>query len=529
MKLHRLVTLIATVGLLLGGLAPSMASTLNVTRFDDPPVGSCDPGDCSLREAVLAAEATAAADLVLLDVGTYTLDSLELLVTHPLTLQGQGSRSTTIRNAFPFPNPGGRILRVTYSNLRVVGITVREGNVESLVSGFGGCIYAFYSELEMEDVAVSDCKVAGIGGGVLLTGSTATFNKVRISGNRSGHGGGIALQGDSYLTVYDSVIADNYASEMGGGLMVSSSSLSTPPATIRFGSGVQVTKNLAEFGGGIAIYAGAELDIAPDPLLQDGTLLAIEGNEATSDGGGLWLASAIGSFPAANLTASGLGVRMNVAGKDGGGLHSLGLSVVRDSEFAFNHADNDGGGVALRGAVNGSLLERVSLAGNRALRYGGGYSSSNASSTLRNVSSYRNRALSGGGFDIANSVRIMHLTSFGDSGGLGGSARVAGPANLVGTVLANGCEFVGPGQISGTTGNVSASGQASCWLPALPVASFDLSYGSFGGAFAVVGIASSSSTLINQLAVQTLATHDVRNFLRVGLADTGAYEFGASP
>ena len=37
---------------------PSLAgTTFTVTRFDDPGPGPCQPGDCSLREAVMAANA----------------------------------------------------------------------------------------------------------------------------------------------------------------------------------------------------------------------------------------------------------------------------------------------------------------------------------------------------------------------------------------------------------------------------------------------------------------------------------------
>ena len=57
---------IGVVGLALLMLAPSVAkaATFTVTTTTDPVPGGCSPGDCSLREAVLAANLTAAPDKI---------------------------------------------------------------------------------------------------------------------------------------------------------------------------------------------------------------------------------------------------------------------------------------------------------------------------------------------------------------------------------------------------------------------------------------------------------------------------------
>lgn len=46
---------------------------LAVTRYDDPPPDGCLSDDCSLREAVIAANSTADLDVILLSAGTYEL------------------------------------------------------------------------------------------------------------------------------------------------------------------------------------------------------------------------------------------------------------------------------------------------------------------------------------------------------------------------------------------------------------------------------------------------------------------------
>ena len=56
----------------LGAGMPAFGATFTVTRTDDTSDGSCD-ADCSLREAVIAANAAPGADTVLLPAGSYDL------------------------------------------------------------------------------------------------------------------------------------------------------------------------------------------------------------------------------------------------------------------------------------------------------------------------------------------------------------------------------------------------------------------------------------------------------------------------
>ena len=64
---------LALLWLLGAGQTPIIrAADLGVTRFDDPPPGECTDMDCSLREAIRAANANSDADTILLGMGTYT-------------------------------------------------------------------------------------------------------------------------------------------------------------------------------------------------------------------------------------------------------------------------------------------------------------------------------------------------------------------------------------------------------------------------------------------------------------------------
>src|SRR3954466_14648924 len=86
--------------LILLGVSPAGAATFSVTRTDDPPAGSCDPTDCSLREAVAASQAAAGTDTIRLGAGTFTLPQDQLPdISQELTIEGAGRTATVITGA----------------------------------------------------------------------------------------------------------------------------------------------------------------------------------------------------------------------------------------------------------------------------------------------------------------------------------------------------------------------------------------------------------------------------------------------
>jgi CSLREA domain-containing protein len=51
----------------------ALADTFKPTRFDDPAPNKCKPHDCSLREAIRAADKDPSHSTILLGKGTYKL------------------------------------------------------------------------------------------------------------------------------------------------------------------------------------------------------------------------------------------------------------------------------------------------------------------------------------------------------------------------------------------------------------------------------------------------------------------------
>ena len=75
--------------------ATAMAATFTVTRTDDPAPNGCNVGDCSLREAVLAANSLSGIDNVQLAAATYSVNAT-IEITGELSVIGVDAAQTHI-------------------------------------------------------------------------------------------------------------------------------------------------------------------------------------------------------------------------------------------------------------------------------------------------------------------------------------------------------------------------------------------------------------------------------------------------
>lgn len=99
------------------------ATTFTVTGPDDPVPNGCLPDDCSLREALIAANGNANADVIEVPAGNYVLSRGKLTVTGSVQIHGAGG--TTVEGdglfgSFPVFDILGPIA-VTLSNLTIPG------------------------------------------------------------------------------------------------------------------------------------------------------------------------------------------------------------------------------------------------------------------------------------------------------------------------------------------------------------------------------------------------------------------------
>src|SRR5439155_13289990 len=159
----------------LAGVPNAAAATFAVTRTDDPSPGACD-ADCSLREAVLAANAGSGGDTIALAPGHYRLtlpgpgedaaETGDLDLTRSVTIAGAGARSTVvdaegIDRAFDV---------AAGPAVQIWGVSITGG----LVAGEGGGIRSA-GQLALARGEVTGNRALGLGGGVFAGGPSTTI------------------------------------------------------------------------------------------------------------------------------------------------------------------------------------------------------------------------------------------------------------------------------------------------------------------------------------------------------------------
>jgi CSLREA domain-containing protein len=240
-----LLAALVLLAVLLTSTPPARAAGLTVTTLDDELNAD---GDCSLREAIQAANTDTAVDAcppgsgvdsISVPTGTITLSSQLPAVSSTLTITGSGA-ANTILQANANPNTATyRILEVTSSgNLTLEGMTMRHGVCNGSCSGLGGAIYNL-GPLTVTNSTLSNNSAANYGGAIYNLRPLTVINST-FSGNSAGaNGGGISSSGT--LTVTNSTFSGNSAGANGGGI----SSLGTLTVTNSTFSG-----NSATYDGG---------------------------------------------------------------------------------------------------------------------------------------------------------------------------------------------------------------------------------------------------------------------------------------
>ena len=379
-KIAAAVAVVAAAAIV--SITSAHAASFTVTRFDDPAPGPCDPGDCSLREAVIAANAAAGADTIDLPAGTYTLtiaDSTEgpsatdatqgdLDVTGPLALQVPGGGAATIDAGARFsagassismsqPGTTARVLHVVSSSLSTSGITITGGSADQ-----GAGVQVETGTLTVTggglsgNVANGNCCGGGIGAirsDVTLTGATVSSNAVAQC-----CGGGIYNESSAVTMTGGSIASNDAFGSSGAGVHNWSDQSAGRNATLTL-SNVAVTGNDVRSccGGGIYNETGGPIQVT----ISGSTF---SGNAASDDCCG----GAIYSKPSATVTATDTSFSGNTtAGCCGGAIYNEGaFSLTRGSITNNSIVNCCGGGLAGLGASSSTSLTNVTVSGNGA-------------------------------------------------------------------------------------------------------------------------------------------------------------------
>jgi CSLREA domain-containing protein len=235
--------------LLCGTAAPAPANVYIVRNTADSNDGTCD-GHCSLREAIVAANAHPGYDYVTVPAGTYVLTipgayedacaTGDLDVTDSVFISGAGPATTvvdavgledagardrvihanapggqvvlsglTLTGAFPAGSGGGALNEA--GHLMLSNVVVRDNRAEI----YGGGVSSEGAALTVKDGSVIADNLAFNGGG--LIGSDVTVTASTVSGNQAHTGAGIYVSSGGTLTVSGSTLAYNRISELDGG------------------------------------------------------------------------------------------------------------------------------------------------------------------------------------------------------------------------------------------------------------------------------------------------------------------------
>lgn len=372
---------------------PAQAASFEVDTLADTPPDGCaapadttDPVDCTLREALEAANANSEDDTITFESslsGEVTLELGQLMASgaYDVSIIDDGPNEVSISgDRGPEGRDAGdtRILNiasfsgaVSIDGLDLNGGFVGNGSGAAIAVGVG-------SDLTVSNSTLTGGYAESAGGAIFSNGGQVVVNDSVISGNEAGgFGGGVALGDDRFggfgkyggsLEVIDTEVTGNTAL-LGGGLSAAATKYTTIEVTSSEISGNTATGGP---GGGIAGLAYDTIEVADSQ---------ISGNDARA-GGGVALSGQAGFFrDLSEATFRQTTIADNAATDYGGGGMAIGGNGNRDSVLIARStiSGNDageaaGGGIAFRGDIFGEIeLSNSTISGNTA-GYGGGVS-----------------------------------------------------------------------------------------------------------------------------------------------------------
>ena len=381
------VALLWTLGV--GQLPTAYAASYTVTRGDDPPPDGCNPGDCSLREAVIAANTNAGPDTITLPPDTYILSIAgtgedaaqtgDLDITESVNINGAG-RDTTMIDA----NRIDSVFHVLTGSVTFSGVTIQHGYISG--SDGGGIRYdAEGGALTIVNSRLYSNTSSSDGGGINMgvnadNASLSVTNSAFISNTANSQEGG-AINIDSMtntITIVDSQFIANEADDEGGALHFEDTVY-----TITIGNS-DFIGNTAEDEGGALHTDGNFYTISIDDSLFQNNRVTDAGD---SHGGG-----------AINL--EGITVTIDI-------VNSRFISNTSASEGGALRTDADGQVVTIRGST---------FISNTALDAGGSYDGGGAICIEDDSTTVK----------IYGSRFYSNTTESGGSGGSGGRGESGG-------------------------------------------------------------------------------------------------------
>ena len=361
--------------------APS--STVTVTKTQDTNDGTCD-ADCSLREAIGAANTNTNVTTIMLGPGTYLLtregSREDQNATGDLDIQIVATRTITLIGTGP-------------------KLTIVDGNHLDRVFHIVGDYYGAGDAVVLENLTIRNGLSDFVGGGVYVSNASLTLRNCVVTKNHyeaEGYqgGGGIGVSTDpdaaaNALTLIDSEVSYNNISGYGsgGGIYFAANGLLTVTHS-------RIISNTLYNGNGAGIFTEGIIEAA----IRSSTIEfnQTDSSDGGADGGGL-------SFRGTLLEIVDTSVRYNTA-RYGGGLKfaAFGPVTILRTIIADNTA-NGAGGIDATGPATTVIDSEI--ARNRVARQTGGIFNGEVMTLTNTLVADNDGNTSGGG--VAN---LGHLT-----------------------------------------------------------------------------------------------------------------------
>ena len=477
-----------------GQLPTAYATSYTVTRADDPAPGGCTPTDCSLREAVIAANTNPGPDTITLPADTYILSIAgtgedaaqtgDLDITESVDINGAG-RETTMIDA----NRIDRVFEVLTGSVTFSGVTIQRGYRSGSSGGGiryeagGGAALTIVNSRLYSNTSSHD------GGGITMeeganNASLSITNSIFISNTAEIEEGG-AINLDSMtntITIVGSDFIGNSADEEGGALHFAENFYTISIDDSLFQNN-RTTDDDDNDGGGAINLEGitVTMDIVNSRFISNTS--ASEGGALRTDGDGGKVVTIRGSTFIGNTalddegggalsidddstTVEIYGSRFysntTAGGADGGAIAAYSDAAnlqIHDSGFQGNISDDNGGAISFRS--DGGILEvsNSSLSSNKAEDHGGGiYVSANVTATISGLGDLG--AMEEDSSDvqildtavlrvqldnvtIADNVANNDVGTTGDGGGIGVYPDLIGRVNIANSIIADNQDLPG--------------------------------------------------------------------------------------
>jgi CSLREA domain-containing protein len=377
--------------------------SFDVTKEADTDDGSCDVSDCSLREAIKAANDSSGHEQINVPSGTYTItlsgtDDTNALgdfdITDDVTIVGAGSGSTTIRAGTSVGTAIDRIFHVTNSSaVTIEGVTIQYGKV----SGTGGCVNAA-GDITIKDSVVDSCQATNNHGGAIYSDGAVTLDNTTVSnGNAGNNGGGVYTNGMTIIN--GATFENNYSTNKGAGIYNNGTANTiTGSGTITFTNN-DTQKSTNDYGG--AIYSDGNITFT-------GTS-SFTSNDATY-GAGIFIGNSASTVVLGTTTFDS-----NNTSTHGGGMYTYGVQINGDATFTDNYSTGAGAGIYSLGANPVHITGTATFTNNDTQkstsdRGGGIWSEGNV--IIDGVSNFSdNDAEYGGAIYLNDSTRTITLNS----------------------------------------------------------------------------------------------------------------------